>query len=161
MLIKHPYRLPLKFNPVPRLRYDIYKLFIRKTTNNSWKNTVFAYFWFKNQKIQNCFWFILNNFLRAFQRRFQNSKIFTASGDIQQNPRKRQKIHEKIQFFVFFLLKTQKSKNILIYHKAFSESFSMPFSEFQNLYCIWRYSTKTPENDKKFMKKYSFLYFFY
>ena len=108
MLIKHPYRLPLKFNPVPGLKCDIYKLFIRKTTNNSWKNTVFAYFWFKNQKIQNCFWFILNNFLRAFQRRFQNSKIFTASGDIQQNPRKRQKIHEKIQFFVFFFIKNPK-----------------------------------------------------
>ena len=32
--------------------------------------------------------FILKNFLRAFQRRFQNSKIFTASGDIQQKTQK-------------------------------------------------------------------------
>ena len=48
----------------------------------------------------------------------------------------------------------------LMYLNAFLESFSMAFSEFQNVNYIRRYSTKTPENCKKFMKKYSFLHFF-
>jgi len=42
----------------------------------------------------------------------------------------------------------------LIHLKAFLESFSMPFSEFQNVYCIRRYSTKTSEIPPSLNSKY-------
>ena len=98
-------------------------------------------------------------FWELFNAVFKIPKSLLHPEIFNKTPENDKKFMKKYSFLYFFLLKTQKSKNILIYHKAFSESFSMPFSEFQNLYCIWRYSTKTPENDKIIMKKYSFLHF--
>ena len=71
----------------------------QKTTKNSWKNTVFCIFFIKNPKM---FWFSIKHFQRAFQCRFQNSKIFTASGDIQQKTQKTTKKSRKNTVFCVF-----------------------------------------------------------
>ena len=102
------------------------------TTKNAWKNIVFCIFWVKNQNMQKCFEFILKHFMRAFQCRFQNCKMCTASGDIQQkNPENDKKKSWKIQFFAFFGLKTKNFENIsdlseIIFRELFNSVFRFP-----------------------------------
>jgi len=62
----------------------------------------FAFFGIKNKKILKCFQLILKHFSRAFQCCFQNSKIFTASGDIQQKTQKTTKKSRKNTVFCVF-----------------------------------------------------------
>jgi len=67
-------------------------------------------------KIKNkCFLFVLKHFFRAFQCRFQNSKMFTSSEYIQQKPQKTKKNHEKIQIFALFWVKNQKIQKCFLF----------------------------------------------
>ena len=74
---------------------------------------------------------------------------------------KRKRNHDKKYIFLhFFWLKAEKLKKKSDLSKEFFANFSMPLSEFQSVHCIRRYSTKTPENDKKSWKIQFFFHFF-